>query len=382
MSAASRPAGQCCTDLAVAGPEPHLSGGPHVNHAAGNPHVNHAAGNPHVTQAAGGPHVNTVAGGLPVPGAGPPRAAVLFEPRIRRRRMVAGAFRAMCLVVCLGGLATLFVLLGVIFVQGWPWVSWDFLTRPPSQLNPKGGGMHSAIVGSIWLIVLTGLIAVPVGVGAAVYLHEYAGDSRLNRLIRLNIANLAGVPAIVYGILGLTIFVRWLYLDRSVIAGALTMALLVLPVIVIAAREALEAVPRSMREAAFALGATRWQTVRHHVLPAAAPGIMTGIILSLSRAIGEAAPLMVMIGLVYTRSVPGGSLEDYGRTPAGLWQWFTTALGDGFAAMPVQIFNWTSQPQRDFHDLAAAGIIVLLGVLLTMNAAAVAIRAWQQRSLQ
>jgi phosphate transport system permease protein len=225
---------------------------------------------------------------------------------------------------------------------------------------PENAGCKSALYGSVWIITLTGLFAVPVGVAAAIYLQEYAPKNRLTRLIQVNIANLAGVPSIVYGILGLAVFIRGMYLDRSVIAGALTLSLLILPVIIIASREALAAVPNSIRLAAYSLGATRWQTIGAHVLPAAIPGIMTGVILALSRAIGEAAPLLMIGGLTFITFVPEGPM-------------------DAFTAMPLQIFNWTDAPQKEFHQLAAAAIIVLLAVLLTMNAVAVGIRGWQQR---
>jgi phosphate transport system permease protein len=199
-----------------------------------------------------------------------------------------------------------------------------------------------------------------VGVAAAIYLEEYAPDNRFTRLIQVNIANLAGVPSIVYGILGLAVFVRWLRFDRSVLAGALTLSLLIMPVIIIASREALLAVPQSIRHAAYALGATRWQTIRSHVLPAALPGIMTGVILAVSRAVGEAAPLLMIGALTYVAFVPEGPL-------------------DAFTALPIQIYDWCDRPQPEFHHLAAAGIIVLLGILLPMNAVAVALRAWHQR---
>jgi phosphate transport system permease protein len=199
-----------------------------------------------------------------------------------------------------------------------------------------------------------------VGVAAAVYLEEYAPNNRLTRFIHINISNLAGVPSIVYGLLGLAVFVRTLGLGRSVISGALTLTLLVLPVIIIASREALRAVPQSFRHAAYAVGATRWQTIRAHVLPAAVPGITTGVILALSRAIGEAAPLIFLGAQVYITFVPRG-------------------LRDEFAVLPIQIYTWTDQPQAEFHHLAAAGIIVLLGTLIPMNALAIGVRAWHQR---
>ena len=190
---------------------------------------------------------------------------------------------------------------------------------------------------------------------AAVYLEEYAKPNRVTEFININIANLAGVPSIVYGILGLAIFVRFFALERSVVSGALTMSLLILPVIIIASKEAIKAVPSSLRQAAFAVGATRWQVVRAHVLPAALPGILTGVILAMSRAIGETAPLIMIGALTYVAFVPDGPMDE-------------------FTALPIQIFNWTSRPQEEFHELASAGIVVLLGVLLMMNAVAVYIR--------
>lgn len=285
--------------------------------------------------------------------------ASLFAPRLARRRLVGGVFTALCLVFSLFALVVLAMLLTRVFAEGWRYITPHFFTNPPSDLNPELAGIKVAIIGSVLLIGLTALVAVPVGIGAAVYLEEYARHGRLSRFIALNIANLAGVPSIVYGILGLAVFVRWLALGRSVVSGALTMALLALPVIIIASREAIGAVPSSLREAAYGLGATRWQVVRYHVMPAALPGMMTGIILALSRAIGEAAPLILVGAATYVFQAPQG-------------------LGDAFTVLPIQIFNWAEKPDPEFHGLAAGAIIVLLGVLLTMNAAAIGIRAWQQ----
>jgi len=307
-------------------------------------------------------------------------APALFEPRLQRRRRVGRVFSTACLLLTLGAMGVLLVLLAAVFKEGWPWLTRKFLANMPSVLTPEEAGMNSAIWGTLWLIALTALFSVPTGAGAAIYLEEYAGDNRFTRFIKLNIANLAGVPSIVYGILGLALFVRWVRLDRSVISGALTMSLLILPVIIIASREALAAVPNSIREAAYALGASRWQTVRHHVLPAALPGMMTGVILALSRAIGETAPLIMIGALTYVAFTPGGSFfEDYPQTIGGACEWLTTAVKDPFTAMPIQIYDWASRPQREFHGLAAAGIIVLLGTLIAMNATAVGLRAWQQR---
>ncbi len=277
-----------------------------------------------------------------------------------RRRRQAKAFRLVCSVVT--GLAVLLLLVLLVDIArgGVPWIDWGFLTSFPSR-TPANAGIKSALAGTLWLITLTGLFSIPIGVGAAVYLEEYAGNGRFARFIAVNILNLAGVPSIVYGMLGLALFVRGIGLGRSVLAGAGTMTLLILPVIIIASREAIRAVPRSLRHASYALGASRWETIRHHVLPAALPGILTGVILAISRAIGETAPLVMMGALSFVAFVPRGPMDE-------------------FSALPIQIFNWSSRPQKDFHELAAAGIIVLLVVLLLMNATAIAIRNRSQKN--
>jgi phosphate transport system permease protein len=267
---------------------------------------------------------------------------------------MARAFELACQAATVLCVVTLFVLLGTVLYQGAGSLSWDLLTRLPSRL-PGRAGIKAAIAGSLWLIGLTTVISVPIGVGAAIYLEEYARDGRLRRLIQLNIANLAGVPSIVYGILGLGLFVRALALQRSVLSGALTLSLVILPVVIMASQEALRAVPTSLRHASFALGATRWQTIWHQVLPVAAPGILTGVILAVSRALGEAAPLVAVGAVAYVSFVPAGPTDSY-------------------TALPIQIFDWSQRPQREFHDLAAAAIIVLLAVLLCMNGVAVFLR--------
>lgn len=272
----------------------------------------------------------------------------------RRRHAASAAFAALCLASTLLCVVVLVTLLAAIVYNGWPALRWSLLTNLPSR-NPEEAGVLPALAGSLWLIALTALFAVPTGIGAAVYLEEYASASRWRRLVQLNIANLAGVPSIVYGILGLGLFVRWLALNRSVLAGALTLTLVVLPIVILASQEALRAVPGSIRQASYALGATKWQTVWRQVLPAALPGMMTGVILAISRALGEAAPLLALGAVLYISYVP--------RT-----------AGDEFTAMPLQIFNWASRPQEEFHTLAAAAIIVLLAVLIFMNAGAVYLR--------
>jgi phosphate transport system permease protein len=274
--------------------------------------------------------------------------------RLRRRRALGRVFEHLCRAMALLGVLVLMLLLVQVFRQGIGWLDGQFLTSFPSRL-PARAGIKSALWGTVWLIGTTALVSVPLGVGAAVYLEELARPTRLNAFIHINIANLAGVPSIVYGILGLAIFVRGAGLGRSVIAGALTLGLLILPVIILATREALRAVPRSIRLAAYAVGATKWQTVRDHVLPAALPGILTGLILALSRAMGETAPLIMIGALTYVAFVPEGLLS-------------------GFTALPIQIFNWASRPQEEFHGLAAAGILVLLVVLLSMSSVAAYMR--------
>lgn len=272
----------------------------------------------------------------------------------RRGRVINFLFTSICFLATLTCVLMLVVLIWNIILQGKGWLSWDFIERLPSRF-PQKAGIKTALYGSIWLICLTALFSVPLGVGAAVYLEEYVPKSRWRKLIQLNISNLAGVPSIVYGILGLGLFVRALAFDRSILSGALTLTLVVLPIIILASQEALRAVPDSIRRSAYALGATRWQTVWHQVLPASLPGIMTGVILSLSRALGEAAPLLVVGAMLYVPFVP-------------------EKLTDEFTALPIQIFNWTSRPQEDFHHLAAAGILVLLVVLVSMNAVAIFVR--------
>jgi len=302
----------------------------------------------------------------------------LFEPRKQRRALVARLFHAACVLITGGAVVVLGVLLYRVWHDGSELLSLEFLDRFPSQITPEKAGVKSALWGTVWLIGLTAAVAIPTGVGAAVYLQEYAPRNAFTRLIQLNIANLAGVPSIVYGLLGLAVFVRWLRFDRSVLSGSLTMSLLILPVVIIASREAIAAVPNSIREAAFALGATRWQTVRHHVLPAAAPGILTGVILSMARAMGETAPLIMIGALTYIRFVPGGTHEAAPGL-AGWVGWFGEAIRDPFVVLPIQIFNWAEQAQPIFHKLAAAGIVVLLTVMLILNGAAVVLRAFWQR---
>jgi phosphate transport system permease protein len=258
------------------------------------------------------------------------------------------------------GIVTLGALLVQVVVEGWPRLNLDLLRHFPSS-RPLRAGAQSAIFGTIWLMGIVMVTAIPVGFGAAIYLEEYADPKRwYNRLIELNLQNLAAVPSIVYGILGLGILARTLGLGRTLLTGGLTLTLLVLPIVIISGREAIRAVPNSIRQGSLALGATKWQTIWRQVLPSALPGMATGTILALSRAIGETAPLILLGGLTFITFNPDG-------------------LRSQFSALPIQIFNWISRPQAEFKVLAAAAIVVLLAVLLAMNAVAIWLRNRYQR---
>jgi phosphate transport system permease protein len=275
-------------------------------------------------------------------------------------------FKLLSFAATIVGLLVLAALVIDVLRTGLPRLDWQFLTSFPSR-KPENAGIYAALVGSVWLLVLTAIVAFPIGVATAIYLEEYAEPGRLPQLIEINIANLAGVPSIIYGLLGLELFVRVFYPitgGRSVLAGALTMALLVMPIVIIAAREALKAVPISLRLGGYALGATRWQVVWTLVLPSALPGILTGTILALARAIGETAPLITMGALTYVAFVPELGLEGL-RSP--------------FTVLPIQIFNWVSRPQAGFHVNAAAGIIVLLLLMVLLNLTAILLRNRYQR---
>jgi phosphate transport system permease protein len=267
---------------------------------------------------------------------------------------MAYTWRIIFLGATLFALFSLGLLLWYIIDRGWDWLSWDLITNAPSR-NPERAGLNIAIYGTLWIMSLTILIAFPMGVASAIYLEEYAPKNRWTRTLQINISNLAGVPSVVYGLLGLGIFVEWLGMGRVVISGALTMALLSLPVIIISSQEALRAVPWSLREAAYGVGATRWQVTKSHVLPAAFPAILTGVILAVSRAIGETAPLLVAGAAGFLTARPNS---------------FT----DSYTTIPIQIYGWMARPQKDFRDLAAAGIIVLLGLLILMNLVAIIVR--------
>jgi phosphate transport system permease protein len=271
-------------------------------------------------------------------------------------------FQVAALGAVLASLAILAILLFDSFIDGVPRLNWQFLTSFPSR-KPQEAGIFAALVGSVCVVMLTVVIAIPIGLGAAIYLEEYARKNRLSRIIEVNVANLAGVPSIIYGILGLELFVRVMNLGRSLLAGALTLALLVLPIVIIASREAIRAVPNSIREAAYALGASKWQTIKDQVLPLAFPGILTGVILSVSRAIGETAPLIMIGALTYIAFLPDSLMAP-------------------FTALPIQIFNWVSRPQKGFYACSAAGIVLLVIVTLFLNALAIYLRHHYQKESQ
>lgn len=319
----------------------------------------------------------------------------------RRRSRNSRIFSVLCALATYTGLAILGVLIGSVVWTAFGHLDWEFITSLNSAF-PEQAGILAGLWGSFWLISLTTIFAIPVGIGSAVYLEEYATPGRLTQLIKVNISNLAGVPSIVYGMLGLTVFVRMfdmfatdsrgtrvismlgifrvpIPLGETVLAGALTMTLLILPVVIIASQESLRAVPGSVRSASFALGATRWQTVWHQVVPAALPGIVTGVILSISRAVGETAPLIMVGALTVARFCPAGvdSPLDLVKDPSLA----LAAPVDQFTAMPIEIYHWAKLPGDEFKPVAASGIVVLLIVLLLFNGLAIYIRQRARRQL-
>jgi len=280
---------------------------------------------------------------------------------LRRGSMPMGeiVFRGLCLAAVALPVVSLLALLAAVAAEGIGRLDADFVMRFPSRIA-SAAGILPALVGSVVLVLLTMLIAVPVSVGSALYLEEYGKRGRFAGVIEVNITNLAGVPSVIYGLLGLEIFVRFLSLRQSLIAGALTLSLLVMPVIITASRESIRMVPQALREAALGMGATRWSMVRSVVLPMAAPGMITGSILALSRAFGESAPLIIVGAATFITFLPDGVMSSY-------------------STLPIQIFNWVSRPQEAFQANAAAGIVVLLAAVLCLNAVAVLVRHRLQR---
>ena len=285
-----------------------------------------------------------------------------FEPALMRRKLTGTLFYGVCLAAIAILIMTLVALLINVLVSGVPYLSMDFITGVPSR-RPADAGIWPALVGSIEIAIMVAALTFPLGIGAAIYLAEYATDNRFTRLMQTNISNLAGVPSIIYGIFGLAIFVRLLGFGPVLFSGAATLSMVILPLVIIASIEALRAVPQGQREGAYALGASQWQMVKGSVLPAAAPGIMTGIILAMARAIGEAAPLVVIGAATFVLTVP-------------------KPFEGGFNVLPIQIFNWAQRPQAAFQDLAAAAIIVVLVLIFFLNLLAVVIRARLSRHIQ
>ena len=290
------------------------------------------------------------------------RSAATFQPALGRRRRTGALFYGACLVAIGILLIALLMLLFDILSRGLPWLDVDFLTGVPSR-RPERAGILPAIVGSVEIALIVALTAFPIGVAAAMYLAEYARSGWVNRLLETNISNLAGVPSIIYGILGLALFVRILGLGPTVLAAGLTLSLLILPIVIIASIEAMKAVPMAQREGAYALGATRWQMVRGAVLPAAAPSIMTGVILAMARAIGEAAPLILIGAFTFVTFLPN-------------------PVSGGYTVLPIQVFGWILRPQTDFQGIAAASIIVILVLMLLLNLLALLVRARLSRLIQ
>jgi phosphate transport system permease protein len=280
--------------------------------------------------------------------------------QINNNRVIDIAFRYFGLACTLFGLIMLGIFLFSIVSEGIARIDWQFFSSLPSR-KPEEAGILIPLLGTIWVMVLTSMIAIPLGVASGVYLEEYGKKNRLASIIEINITNLAGVPSIIYGLLALEIFVRILGLGQSLLAGSLTLSLLILPIIIVATREALKAVPRTIREASFALGATKWQTTWFQVLPAASGGVVTGVILAISRAIGETAPLIVIGALLYITTVPSSPMDD-------------------FSVLPIQIFNWLSRPQKGFIINATAAIIILLAITFLLNGIAIYLRnKWQKK---
>lgn len=283
-------------------------------------------------------------------------------PNLPFREAQARVMAILLFLATILALVALAVLLWTVVERGWSWLNLGLLTNAPSRW-PERSGLQPALIGTALVMMVTALFALPVGILGAIYLQEYAPRNLWTRILQINVANLAGVPSIVYGLLGLGIFVEFFRFGRSILSGGLALGLLILPIIIIASQEALKAVPPSLREAAYGLGATKWQVVRHHVLPAALPGILTGAILAIATGLGETAPLLVTGASAYVTFNPRGLL-------------------DGYTVVPVQIYNWTSRPQQEFRELAAAGIIVMMVILLIMNGTAIVLRQRFGRNLR
>jgi len=279
---------------------------------------------------------------------------------VQKNRIKDQLFKYWGIFCTLIGLFLLTIFIGDILIDGLSRIDWSFIINLPSR-KPEKAGIYTALMGSIWILLLTTIISFPVGVAAGIYLEEYSKKNWLSGLLEINISNLAGVPSIIYGLLGLEVFVRIMGLGASVLAGSLTLSLLILPIIIVATREAIKAVPSTIKDASYALGASKWQTIWNQILPASGGGILTGVILALSRAVGETAPLIVVGALAYVPFAPQNPMDE-------------------FSVLPIQIFNWISRPQHGFIENAAAAIIILLLITFIMNGIAVYFRnKWQSK---
>ncbi len=297
----------------------------------------------------------------------PDKGVQVMRAMIARRKRWDVIFAVVGLLSMLCGVVALVALIGSMAMEGVPRLSWDFFSSFPSRHADKAG-ILSAWVGTTLVMLVTALTAVPLGIAAGVYLEEYAAKNWITDLIEINVTNLAGVPSIIYGLLALGLFVYQLDLGQSIVAAGLTLAILILPVVIVATREAIRSIPGTIREGAFALGATKWQTVSQHVVPYSMAGILTGVIIGLSRAIGETAPIITIGALTYIAFLPDSPIKS--EFPYVSFEWLSSA----FTVMPIQMFNWVSRPQEAFHVNAAAAGLVLIVMTLLMNALAIFIR--------
>ncbi|MCE9606519.1 MAG: phosphate ABC transporter permease PstA [Planctomycetia bacterium] len=294
---------------------------------------------------------------------------------IARRKLQDRIFNVVGIACTSLGIITLLLLMANLLIAGLGQIDWQFLTSFPSR-RAANAGILSSWVGSLLIMLVTGSTAVPLGIAAGVYMEEYGRKGRINNIIEINISNLAGVPSIIYGLMALGIFVRLFGLGQTVLAGGLTLAALILPIVIVATREALRTIPVHIREAAYALGATKWQVIRHHLLPYSLGGISTGVIIALSRAIGETAPLITIGALTFIAFLPPSPVSS--DFPFLSFEW----LHSPFSVLPIQMFNWTSRPTEDFHKIAAATGIVLIAITLSMNAVAIVVRYRARRRIK
>lgn len=292
--------------------------------------------------------------------------------RMNRAKFKDLSFQGISILVLISSLAVLLVLVGDLVQRGFPSVDLDFISQYPSRF-PERSGILSAWIGSVAVMIVTAFVAIPVGIAAGVYLEEYARKNWITTLIEINITNLAGVPSIVFGLMALGLFVYQFGMGQSILSAGLTLALLILPIIIVTTREAIRTVPSHIREASYALGSTRWQTIRNHILPYSTGGILTGVIIAVSRAIGETAPLVTIGALAYIAYLPDAPLDT--AFPYLSFSW----LRSSFTVMPIQIFNWVSRPETEFHANAAGAALLLVTLTIVLNSFAIVIRQYYRR---